>query len=328
VRYQSASPNISNANRTEPKDKTMPNWLPIRLAATSFAAVALAFSSSAWANQTGVFNSFGGDGNATCLDVQFAGTTPGTRLDSTACNGTNAQKFTINSNWELVANTNTSLCVEGNSQNGAVQLETCNGSASQKWLYFNGALFWAAGESYCLDVFGAGRGNDVTVDLARCNGTVAQIWWPGWFDVIVESTIPTNGGALCLDEASFSSIENVTCTYQDPGPQAWRFTGAGSFGGAISNSHTGGVNYLVSTSPNSGGTGTLLITGQLVDWSLWYISFDLQYGVNFINKGNSFAGNCECLDVLGASNQSGQTVDAYICNGTRAQAWDIWLAAQ
>ena len=69
----------------------------------------------------------------TCLDVRFAGTTPGTLVDLAVCNGTVAQRWFF-SNGQLI-NPNSHLCLDaGNRANGTqLIINTCNGSDSQQW---------------------------------------------------------------------------------------------------------------------------------------------------------------------------------------------------
>ncbi|HUN38162.1 MAG TPA: hypothetical protein VMU95_39735 [Trebonia sp.] len=57
--------------------------VPILAAAVAFLPAASA--QAATVSSTGQFQSFGG-GAGLCLDVQYAGTTPGTPLDSGRCN--------------------------------------------------------------------------------------------------------------------------------------------------------------------------------------------------------------------------------------------------
>ena len=69
-----------------------------------------------------------------CLDVVSAGTTSGTDVDWYACNGTNAQNWTAQSNGELL-NPNSGLCLTDPGGNTASRLdiETCTDAADQQW---------------------------------------------------------------------------------------------------------------------------------------------------------------------------------------------------
>ena len=71
-----------------------------------------------------------------CLDVYASGTADGTKIQNWTCNGTAAQKFTVNPNGTVVsAVSGKCLDVSSNgSANGThVQLWSCNGSAAQQW---------------------------------------------------------------------------------------------------------------------------------------------------------------------------------------------------
>jgi len=59
---------------------------------------------------------------------------------------------------------------------------------------------------YCLDVLGGNQGNNATVDLAPCNNTAAQLWWPAGFSAVFTNYEHMNVNAVsgsyqvgCLD---------------------------------------------------------------------------------------------------------------------------------
>jgi hypothetical protein len=68
-----------------------------------------------------------------CLDVLFAGTAPGTRVNLFQCNGTGAQQWHY-FNGQLV-NLRSGLCLDAGNQANGTQLviNTCNGSDRQRW---------------------------------------------------------------------------------------------------------------------------------------------------------------------------------------------------
>jgi hypothetical protein len=57
-----------------------------------------------------------------------------------------------------------------------IQLYTCNGTSAQKWTVnkANGTI--VNNNGFCLDVKGAGKVPETIVQLYTCNGTAAQIW--------------------------------------------------------------------------------------------------------------------------------------------------------
>jgi hypothetical protein len=69
-----------------------------------------------------------------CLDVNAAGTSPGTAVKWYPCNGTVAQNWTHESNGELV-NPNSGLCLTdpGNNTATALDINTCTAAAGQIW---------------------------------------------------------------------------------------------------------------------------------------------------------------------------------------------------
>jgi alpha-galactosidase len=68
-----------------------------------------------------------------CLDVYYAGTAPGTIVESFPCNGTGAQTWYY-FNGELV-NLNSGLCLDATNMADGTQLviNWCNGADSQNW---------------------------------------------------------------------------------------------------------------------------------------------------------------------------------------------------
>ena len=69
-----------------------------------------------------------------CLDVNAAGTSPGTAVKWYPCNGTVAQNWTHQANGELV-NPHSGLCLTdpGNNAATALDIDTCTAAAGQIW---------------------------------------------------------------------------------------------------------------------------------------------------------------------------------------------------
>ncbi|MDB4968964.1 MAG: chitinase [Myxococcales bacterium] len=108
-----------------------------------------------------------------CVDVQWAGTASGTPVQLWDCNGTAAQKWTMQGN-EIVGLANKCLDVSGgNSANGTpVQLWDCNGTGAQKWSYSGGQLIGVGGK--CLDVSGANSVPGQQLQIWDCHGGANQ----------------------------------------------------------------------------------------------------------------------------------------------------------
>jgi len=72
------------------------------------------------------------DGGAYCLDDYGWGTTPGSEVDLWPCNGGTNQQWTIESDGAIVG-VYSDLCLSLTGQGAAVELEQCDGQASQQW---------------------------------------------------------------------------------------------------------------------------------------------------------------------------------------------------
>lgn len=121
-----------------------------------------------------------------CLDVAAAGTADGTNIQQWSCNGTNAQRFRVesrgNGNYRLVAQ-NSNKCVDiqgsGTGEGVNVQLWTCNGTAAQEFRLeaINGRhRIVNRNSNKCLDVAWAGTQDGANVAQVSCSGNAAQSW--------------------------------------------------------------------------------------------------------------------------------------------------------
>jgi len=63
-----------------------------------------------------------------------------------------------------------------NANGNKIQLYTCNGTSAQKWTINKANNTIVNNNGYCLDVKGAGKTPETLVQLYTCNGTVAQVW--------------------------------------------------------------------------------------------------------------------------------------------------------
>jgi hypothetical protein len=310
-------------------------------AANSFPGLAGAAQGARVSSATGGFESFGGSPGANnttlCLDVLDAGAGnagPGTRLDSYFCTGVPGQEFTLVGDQhgpgsELRADVGSDLCIgvpDGLYNGAPVALETCNGSEDQNWAFLNGALFYGANTSYCLDVNDANKNPSTPVDVARCNATDAQLWWPWGYTVKINSSIPSPNG-LCLDDyfdrdVSGGRVDSGTCNGTNA--QIWEFSDYD----VIRNVNQ---EVLQSLPLDSTGTGTVDLANSFNVsynanyWTMAYQTNSTTSGVEFINFGITSNGQPTCLDVFGDSSAPNTTVDLYQCNATDAQIWQIEL---
>lgn len=113
-----------------------------------------------------------------CLDVSGASTADGARMQTWTCNGTGAQRWTLDGG--TVRALGKCLDVSGGSTaDGArVQLWTCNGTGAQEWAPGDGGVLVNGRSGKCLDVAGYGRTDGSVVHLWSCHGDVNQRWSP------------------------------------------------------------------------------------------------------------------------------------------------------
>ncbi|MFG2525358.1 ricin-type beta-trefoil lectin domain protein [Streptomyces sp. NPDC048527] len=106
--------------------------------------------------------------NGLCLDVQGAGTQNFTPIQNYACNGTSAQKWTINTSGNTIHALGKCLDVQnGGKANGTpVELYDCNGTGAQEWIPQSNGAFYNPQSNKCLRDTG----------WSASGGTQAQIW--------------------------------------------------------------------------------------------------------------------------------------------------------
>lgn len=126
-------------------------------------------------------------GSDKCLDVNAAGTANGTRIQQWACNGTGAQRFTIEDrgggNYRL-RNTNSNKCLDvsgGGTSNGTrIQLWSCTTGGNQRFRIEDqgGGYFRLRhpGSNKCVDVNAASNADGAQVQIWSCNTSTAQAW--------------------------------------------------------------------------------------------------------------------------------------------------------
>lgn len=101
-----------------------------------------------------------------CLDVPSASTTPGTQTQQYACHGADNQRWSYTTARELKTPGGLCLGARSTALGAAIDIETCNGSALQKFDLQSGGLLKIAGSSYC-----AVPGSDLQMYAGYCTGT-------------------------------------------------------------------------------------------------------------------------------------------------------------
>jgi hypothetical protein len=117
-----------------------------------------------------------------CLDNSGSKKANGNKIQLYTCNGTGAQKWTINSNG-TITNSN-GYCLDatdaGTVKGTIVQLWQCDDTKAQQWSYDKTAsvIHYANpnASNLCLDAKNAGTTNGTQIQIYTCNGTAAQKW--------------------------------------------------------------------------------------------------------------------------------------------------------
>jgi hypothetical protein len=113
-----------------------------------------------------------------CLDVFLdLETLNGDSLDDFECNATSAQWLHFDANNHLETESGTCVTATGGTAGAAVEVEPCNGSAGQQWVYVAGYLGTALGAAdifggalplLCIDVQGESQAPTAAVVLGNC----------------------------------------------------------------------------------------------------------------------------------------------------------------
>jgi glucoamylase len=114
-----------------------------------------------------------------CIDDASAATADGNAIQIFACNGTNAQSWTWNSDDGTLRVLGKCMDVtNGATFSGTlVQLFACNGTGAQEWRWRNQTRLVNPQSGRCLDVPTRNTADGTQLDIYDCNGTAAQTWY-------------------------------------------------------------------------------------------------------------------------------------------------------
>ena len=217
-----------------------------------------------------------------CIDDNGSGTSNGNNIQSYSCNGTNAQKWMINTDDRTIRSyLDLNKCLDlsgGNTSNGAnIQLWDCvSGNANQFWVY-NGlykTIHSGVNSDKCFDaVNGSATTSNVNLQLWDCNYSNSNQKW-----VIDGTTTVSN-------PANMKHIVPVA---------------ASSF---AMHSHTGaevGSNIQLWTKDNS---------NTAEQWYFDGLAIKMRDHQNL------------CIDLSQSNTSNGNNIQLWDCNGTNAQKW-------
>jgi hypothetical protein len=135
-------------------------------------AINTATGSGGGSGHTGAITGIAGK----CVDVRYSGTASGTPIQLYTCNGTAAQRWTVNSDGSLGALGKCLDITQGGTAAGTrVQLWDCNGTGAQRWQARDGTLVNPQ-SGRCLDDPYSSTADGTQLQIWDCNGTAAQRW--------------------------------------------------------------------------------------------------------------------------------------------------------
>jgi hypothetical protein len=128
------------------------------------------------------FNGGGGGGAAgtitanhsgLCLSVTGESTTPKTTADIATCDGSSAQKWTVNSNGTISNGAGLCLSVSGASTTpkATADVYTCNGSVSESWTVNSNGTITGNNSGLCLSVRGGATASGSVADIYTCSSS-------------------------------------------------------------------------------------------------------------------------------------------------------------
>jgi hypothetical protein len=87
--------------------------------------------------------------NGRCIDVPSGSTTPGTQVQLFPCHGGTNQQWTYTPNRELRTPSGQCLGFRSSASGAALEIQTCNFTSAQKFLFDRGGLLRTENGSYC-----------------------------------------------------------------------------------------------------------------------------------------------------------------------------------
>jgi len=112
-----------------------------------------------------------------CVDVAAASTANGTPIQLYACNGTNAQRWTVGTDGTLRALGKCADITAAATANGTkVQLYDCNGTGAQVWQPQGNGTLRNPASNRCLDATGNSSADGTRLQIWDCFGSANQVW--------------------------------------------------------------------------------------------------------------------------------------------------------
>ncbi|GAB3977496.1 hypothetical protein GCM10027615_49540 [Plantactinospora veratri] len=123
--------------------------------------------------RTGQITGIGGK----CVDVAAASSANGAAIQLYACNGSNAQRWTVGTDGTLRALGKCADITAAATGNGAkVQLYDCNGTGAQVWQAQSNGTLRNPASNRCLDATDNSSADGTRLQIWDCFGGANQIW--------------------------------------------------------------------------------------------------------------------------------------------------------
>jgi chitinase len=242
-----------------------------------------------------------------CVDVQGSNTANFTPVQVYTCNGTNAQRWTVDtSNNTLQALGKCMDIYAGGTANGTtVDLYDCNGTGAQIFVPQSNGSLYNPQSGKCLDDTGWSTTPGTQLEIWDCTGNANQHWnMPGPIVSGVSSS-------LCVDDQSsnttnFNPIQIWSCN--GTSAQAWTVVPADN------TLHVLGKCMDVNSGGTTDGTKIDLYDCNGTGAQVWVP----QSNGSLLNPQSG-----KCLDDPGASSSPGTQLQIWDCNSTVAQHWTL-----
>jgi hypothetical protein len=109
----------------------------------------------------------------------------GASLETRACDGSPSEGFAVSATGAIVSMADQSLCIDPS----RATLAQCTNAADQAWTFTDGALTPAGQSTRCLDIQYGEPFDNTPVDIASCNGSRAQVFWPFGIPLVIPSGV-------------------------------------------------------------------------------------------------------------------------------------------
>ncbi|GIF11351.1 glycoside hydrolase family protein [Actinoplanes teichomyceticus] len=183
--------------------------LAVTLSCTVVAGLGVLGVTTAMAADAGPITGIGGK----CVDVAGANPANGTAVQLYDCNGTGAQRWTVDGDRIQALGKCLDVTAASTTDGAKVQLYDCNGTGAQKWSAQGGRLV-NTGSGKCLDATGQSPANGARLQIWTCTGAANQAWQLPGATTAPTTTAPTTTAPTARPPAGAKK-----------GVSTWQFTG-------------------------------------------------------------------------------------------------------